>query len=41
MQICKALKKQQWLGTVVLSETGGSLVTGGTPGECVQSHIST
>ena len=37
MEIYKECKKQS-LGATVLSKTGASSVTGGTPGKYVQSH---
>ena len=40
MQIYEALKKQTVIiGAAVLSKTGASSVTGGTPGKYVESHV--
>jgi len=39
MEIYKAHKNRHSLGAAVLSKTGASSVTGGTPGEYVQGHV--
>ena len=39
MQIYKAHENRESLGAAVLSKTGASSVTDGTPGKYVQGHV--